>query len=212
MLDTSVWAFNNDYKFLKHFYHKAAPYDDLPVVGITYTQAENYSKWRSDRVAEVFMMKTGLLDLTSFPTPENTFTMERLIARELKLNKEVKKVFLPIYTLLKDEVWSHLTDSLSANIDKDYEVIFDAYTLEKRKSDSLIFLPQHLNYTKDYILHLLGNVAEIIEGQRVVGGHWLMSKDNIDISTSNLYDQPNAWTGFRNQATFTCFELEGNND
>ena len=66
--DTLVWreelAFNEP---LVETYFRHPSYDDYPVVGVTWIQANEYCKWRSSRVNEMILIERGILN----PTPES---------------------------------------------------------------------------------------------------------------------------------------------
>ncbi len=61
--DTLVWleelAYNEPY--VKYYFRHPA-YNDYPVVGVTWQQANEYCRWRSDRVNEMMLMKEGILE------------------------------------------------------------------------------------------------------------------------------------------------------
>jgi formylglycine-generating enzyme required for sulfatase activity len=57
--DTTVWKDEN-LKGIKSNYYRQPTYSTYPVVGITYEQAKQFCKWRSDRVNEsIWVAKTG---------------------------------------------------------------------------------------------------------------------------------------------------------
>lgn len=60
--DTLAWrsqlAYNEP---LVEYYFRHPAYNDYPVVGVTWEQANNYCKWRSDRVNEKLMIDAGVL-------------------------------------------------------------------------------------------------------------------------------------------------------
>lgn len=61
--DTLVWrselAFNEPYV---EYYFRHPSYNYYPVVGVTWLQATEYCKWRTDRVNETALMEKGFLD------------------------------------------------------------------------------------------------------------------------------------------------------
>lgn len=60
--DTLVWrsqlAYNEP---LVEYYFRHPAYNNYPVVGVTWEQANDYCKWRSDRVNEMLLVKKGIL-------------------------------------------------------------------------------------------------------------------------------------------------------
>jgi gliding motility-associated lipoprotein GldJ len=81
--DTLVWleelAYNEPYveNYLRH-----PAYMDYPVVGINWLQAQEYCKWRSDRVNEMILIKEGKIDPTSIASQSgsNTFSTGAYLA------------------------------------------------------------------------------------------------------------------------------------
>jgi len=65
--DTLVWreelAYNEP---LVRTYFRHPSYDDYPVVGVNWDQANDYAAWRSDRVNEMLLINRGILN----PSPE----------------------------------------------------------------------------------------------------------------------------------------------
>ncbi len=61
--DTLVWrdplAYNEPYveNYLRH-----PAYSDYPVVGVSWRQASDYARWRTDRVNEMILVREGILD------------------------------------------------------------------------------------------------------------------------------------------------------
>lgn len=60
--DTLAWrsqlAYNEP---LVEYYFRHPAYNDFPVVGVSWEQANQYCKWRSDRVNEMLMIQAGML-------------------------------------------------------------------------------------------------------------------------------------------------------
>ncbi|EJF52384.1 hypothetical protein SapgrDRAFT_0641 [Saprospira grandis DSM 2844] len=75
--DTLAWldelSYNTPYveNYLRH-----PAYEDYPVVGVTWLQANEFCKWRSDRVNEMLLIEQGKIDPTSIEGQqgENTFS------------------------------------------------------------------------------------------------------------------------------------------
>lgn len=64
--DTLVWreelSFNEP---LVEAYFRHPSYDDYPVVGVSWMQANEYCKWRTDRVNEMMLIEKGILNPNS---------------------------------------------------------------------------------------------------------------------------------------------------
>lgn len=63
MVDTLVWrselAYNEPFV---EYYFRHPSYNNYPVVGVSWKQANDFSSWRSDRVNEMLLIKKGVLD------------------------------------------------------------------------------------------------------------------------------------------------------
>ncbi len=79
--DTLVWreelGFNEP--FVEYYFTYPA-YDHYPVVGVNWTQATQYTKWRSDRVNEMLLIKNGYLMNNNEQRNEDNFTTESYTA------------------------------------------------------------------------------------------------------------------------------------
>jgi len=77
--DTLVWrdplAYNEPYV---QYYLRHPAYRDYPVVGVSWLQASNYAKWRTDRVNESILIRQGVLQEPSFD-PNNFYTDEAVL-------------------------------------------------------------------------------------------------------------------------------------
>ena len=75
--DTLVWreelAFNEPFveTYLRH-----PSYDNYPVVGVSWVQATEYCKWRTDRVNEMILVEKGILNLNTEQKDEDNFVTE----------------------------------------------------------------------------------------------------------------------------------------
>lgn len=75
--DTLVWrrpmAFNEPYT-KTYFRHPA--YDDYPVVGVSWRQANDFCLWRTDRVNELLLIEKGILKMDLTQENANSFNTE----------------------------------------------------------------------------------------------------------------------------------------
>ncbi len=81
--DTLAWrsalAYNEP---LVEYYFRHPAYNDYPVVGVTWEQATNYCKWRSDRVNEKLLVDAGVLSYTDINNEQgdNNFDTKTYLA------------------------------------------------------------------------------------------------------------------------------------
>jgi len=82
--DTLVWrdplAYNEPYveNYLRH-----PAFKDYPVVGVSWVQASEYARWRTDRVNELILVENGYLEFrTDEEGIENHFTTDRYLHGE----------------------------------------------------------------------------------------------------------------------------------
>lgn len=141
--DTLVWreklAYNEPY-VLYYFRHPA--YQDYPVVGVNWLQANDYAAWRTDRVNELIMVREGLMYMDPVgQTGEENFNTEAYLAgqyegavrnqiEDLNPNNDYRRVrmedgiFLPRYRLPTEAEWEFAALGLIGNM-RAPERIFD---------------------------------------------------------------------------------------
>ncbi len=78
--DQTVWrkglAYNEP---LTQYYFNHAAYNKYPVVGVNWYQANEYCKWRSDRVNEYILQRNGALQKNPNQVNEDVFTTESYV-------------------------------------------------------------------------------------------------------------------------------------
>lgn len=78
--DSTVWRKALQYNEpMVQYYFQMAAYNYYPVVGVNWYQANEYSKWRSDRVNEYILMKAGALKKNPNQSNEDVFTTETYV-------------------------------------------------------------------------------------------------------------------------------------
>lgn len=81
MPDEMVWRQAMSYNEpLVEMYFNHAAYNDYPVVGVNWNQANEYCKWRSDRVNEYILMKNGQLKKNPNQVNEDVYTTGTYVA------------------------------------------------------------------------------------------------------------------------------------
>src|SRR6056297_2302063 len=121
--DTLVWrsalAYNEPYV---QYYFRHPAYNNYPVVGVSWVQANDYCTWRTDRVNEMRLVEEGILEMDPQQVGRENFNTEAYLAgkyegvvREnlpaLDPNQETRRVkmsdgiLLPQYRLPTEAEW-----------------------------------------------------------------------------------------------------------
>lgn len=85
--DTLVWL--DDLVYNDPFvntYFRFPSYKNYPVVGVSWTQANAYAKWRTDRVNEMMLIEKGILNPNPDQKDNNNFTTDAYLAGQYEAN------------------------------------------------------------------------------------------------------------------------------
>jgi sulfatase modifying factor 1 len=75
--DSTAWRKSMSYNEpLVQYYFRHAAYNHYPVIGVNWYQANEFCKWRSDRVNELILIKNGFIRRNSNQVNEDVFTTE----------------------------------------------------------------------------------------------------------------------------------------
>lgn len=215
--DTTVWTkLDGKYRAQEDFYLTHPAYRDYPVVGISYRQALDYCKWRSDRVMEYMLIKYGVIEWHVDAPADSVFTIEKYFnGAYYGVQPNPHFMFYPHYALPDERTYQKaivFADSLNAknahtcpkkycDITKSVERI----CLENRPDREIYPYSQDptmpvecYECRKDMISQLKGNVREMTDVEGVFFGASFMDSCSVpDYVLRKDSDFVNSFTGFR---------------
>ena len=237
--DTSIWVqLDSSHKSLMEYYFKHPAYSEYPVIGLTHTQAKQYTNWRADRVFELILVRNGILSINPSQDSTNYFTRESFYSNEKYSNYH--DIPYPDYKLIPADKWSYIVDK-SDSINRSnlrsckqrslsYKVgTEDVYCTELIIDKELVITsienmengitsidpinPARCKYCRDpVVFNLYGNVREMTDNDTItLGGGWVDSIKTRTVTLNFPEQTPNCFTGFRNICEWKYNKKNNNN-
>lgn len=93
--DTQCWRRALQYNEPQvEYYFRHAAYNNYPVVGVNWFQANEYCRWRTDRVNELILIKKGYLKKNPYQVADENFNVRSYVAGQYEGTPGRKKVDL----------------------------------------------------------------------------------------------------------------------
>ncbi|OFY83977.1 MAG: hypothetical protein A3F72_06330 [Bacteroidetes bacterium RIFCSPLOWO2_12_FULL_35_15] len=182
--DTLVWrdalSYNEPYV---RYYLTHPAYRNYPVVGVSYEQAVNYCKWRTE-IVKYFADRIN--PKSSFGSSYKAKTFYYRLPTKEEWEIAAYAGICQIYGFEGIHVNNNL---LNYNVKEAALLSYASDVTVPAKRGT----PNKFN-----LYNTIGNVAEMIAEKGVSkGGSWLHSLDECKITDSIKYEKPKAWLGFR---------------
>ncbi|MBK9734101.1 MAG: SUMF1/EgtB/PvdO family nonheme iron enzyme [Saprospiraceae bacterium] len=206
--DTTVWIkYDTCLVDLVYSYLRGPEYDDYPVVGISFQQAENYSKWRSDRVLEMLLITNKIIPFNRKSEIDKVFTIEDFYSsynRKYNTNDSLKYyIEFSIPTMDEWNISSIFQDSLFKVLKcKSEETIWYKKSIDWCTNKTMPLVPVNWGCRDsklDLIYNMYGNVSEwLYPGQYSIGGSFNDDISEINSTSLKTVEKATSWLGFRN--------------
>lgn len=207
-----------DAKQSPDYYFKNPEANNYPVVGVTYEQAFNYCKWRTDRLFERDLALRNLIEINPDQNAESYFSIERLRNGRYRIPRiqELQGMQITAFRLPTKEEWEL---AAAGKLDvaqypfgmQDTTRIKLKMTIERSLEDDIIKTASFKRGLPNAygVVNIIGNAAEMIGTKGIAkGGSWKHKVEDCKIKNDLAYDKPENWLGFRCVAETVVFELK----
>ncbi|OFX77708.1 MAG: hypothetical protein A2X12_09400 [Bacteroidetes bacterium GWE2_29_8] len=196
--DTQCWNKYDTKEAYENLYLRHPSFREYPAVGLTYKQAVEYCKWRTDRVNEYLIIKAKKLKKRDYINNYDTI---------VKLHKEIPDVIR--YRLPTEEEWEYAANAgIKSNCG--YESLVDKHKRPFMVTKEYRTIYHHdffYEYTKDVrfgkpnkygIYNMMGNVSEFVMDSTIVKGlNFDTYIDSNNIKSRFINEAPSVKIGFR---------------
>lgn len=187
--DTTVWRKVLSYSesYVENYYRNPM-FDDYPIIGISYEQAVNFCKWRTDKVRK--MLEEGEFGRIVLPQTLNYRLPDKAeweaVARVSYKDKFQR--YVDRQELKRTMLHNLVSDSIPP-----------AGYQSEPNPDATITAPVMAYFPNELgIFNLIGNVAEMTATKGVAkGGSWKDRSREVTVDRDFIYERPAAWLGFR---------------
>jgi len=201
--DTQCWLNVGDTAF-KNFYLRHPAYQDYPAVGVSYTQAMYYNKWRSERISEMMYVRDNKVKWRL----DSTYNFPIKVKCRLPLREEWE------FAAASGLDYGQYPLGYQSLYQKDSAFI-DYIRNNKTRWFSTVQI-ESFKRNRFNAYHMLGNVSELTSDSLIKGLNFLTNLDGTspfseikftrEADSLNLgytiksymkYEKPAAWLGFR---------------
>lgn len=220
--DTTVWSktplVDGNEKFVEGFRNLSEVYFNLkdlrffPVVGVSFEQAKEYCRFRSELVFEYYLVYLGKIPNYLNRNSDEVFTIQKYFEGNFLGIKPDKDMPYPDFRLPTEAEWEQIAKGKFDNNDpelglklrkKSKNIPFNTYEYAHRPKRDTNLLNITMHYAafdpNDFgIYNLIGNVAEMTSSKGIAkGGSWMHKISESRIAAHQVYSEPTSWLGFR---------------
>ena len=183
--DTLVWLDSSAYnKPYVEYYFSHPAYRNYPVVGISYEQAVDFCKWRTDRVLELHAhqhKKDYIPNKFQYRLPTKA---EWETVAKAGYDEKTFKIF-------ESKKYKGMA---RANLTRPY-----VKNTAPQSDNADVTAPVYSYWANSYGLwQIIGNVSEMISEKGIAkGGSWHDKENEVSVEKDYSYNKPKSWLGFR---------------